>query len=174
MNPDRTIQLQPSWKSQFWLLAGGVLLLPLLGIGLILLVRARRVVKSAVYLIRDKSISITSTSHPSREMVISDIKDVSVRQSWIGKKLDVGDIGIRQESGETSWLLGQENPHQLAGLIRHAARAEQMRLQQQEKRERRTPDYDPGSMERMEYLTGIWQQGLISDEEFRKEREHFE
>jgi hypothetical protein len=29
-------------------------------------------------------------------------------------------------------------------------------------------------MERMDYLTGLWQQGLVSDDDFEKEKKHFE
>lgn len=173
MNLDRTIQLRPSWKSQFWLLAVGVLLLPFLGAGIILFWKAWKEVKAVTYLIRDQSISIQSSGQV-QEFLISDIQDITVRQTWIGKKLNVGNIGIQLVHGESVWLLGQEDPRQLAGLIRHAAKAEQMRLQHREKREKRTPNYDPGSLERMEYLTGIWQQGLISDEDYQKERKHFE
>ena len=47
-------------------------------------------------------------------------------------------------------------------------------MMQEKKTERPEPEHEPGSMDRMDYLTGLWQQGLISDRDFDKEKRHFE
>jgi hypothetical protein len=63
-----------------------------------------------------------------------------------------------------------EKPHNLAEMIKKAAAHRRQILKEQEKTEPRQPDTKPGEMERVNYLTGLWQQGLISDEEFEKQR----
>ena len=71
-------------------------------------------------------------------------------------------------------LRGIENPFNLKGMLDKAISAEKKRQQEKKRTEPREPDHDPGTMERMDYLTGLWQQGLVSDEDYEKEREHFE
>jgi hypothetical protein len=70
--------------------------------------------------------------------------------------------------------MGLENPAELSGMILKAAKAERKRLEQQKIQQNKQPEFSPGSIERLNYLTGLWQQGLITDEEFEKERKHFD
>jgi len=172
MSKEKTIHLKPEWKAYFWLLVWGVILIPFFGIGLILIWYAHKKRSGCHYEIHDRFIKGES-GNISQKIDLCDIENVEVSQRWIDKKLDTGTIELSANASSLV-LIGLDEPHQLAGMIRHASRAERKRLETQKKTETKSPDYDPGSLPKMDYLTGLWQQGLISDEDFKQERKHFE
>jgi hypothetical protein len=59
-------------------------------------------------------------------------------------------------------------------MILKAAEAERYRVEQQAKNKREQPQTSPGSLDKLDYLTGLWQQGLLSNEDFKREKKHFE
>lgn len=172
MSKDKSIQLQPEWKAYFWLLFWGVLLFPLLGIGLILIRKAYKKRSEHFYEIHDRFIQAT-TPNETQKLDLSTIETVEVVQRWIDKQLDVGTVELTANASSIS-LVGMDDPHQLAEMIRHAVQVEKVRLESRQKSEARSPNYDPGSLSKIDDLTGLWQQGLISDEDYKKERKHFE
>lgn len=172
MSDDKFIHLQPEWKAFFWILFSGVLLTPVFGVGLLLIWAIHKKRSDQVYEIHNRFIRAIYRDK-TRKIDLRDIIKVAVEQRWIDRKLDVGTVELSTNSRSIS-LLGMDDPHHLAGMIRHAAKAEKKRFETQQKTEAITTDHDPGSLHKMDYLTGLWQQGLISDKEFKKERKHFE
>ncbi len=72
--------------------------------------------------------------------------------------------------------MGQPNPENLSDMISAAIRAERKRIEELNRVEVSPQEEppSPGTLDKLDYLTGLWQQGLLSDEDFKKEKKHFE
>jgi hypothetical protein len=101
------------------------------------------------------------------------IQEVKVHQTWIDKKFSIGKLVLITETKSVE-MIGIQNPHSLADLILKAAEAEKLRNNTTEKIQKTPTKTGPESLDRLDYLTGLWQQGLLSDEDFKKEKKHFE
>lgn len=169
---DKVIILGISWKNHFVGYALSVLLIPLFGIGLLGLYWVYKRQKRTTYRVSDTQITSRDSQY-QRNIDLVNIDKVEVQQNWLQEKLNVGDLKLHT-SATSMTLYGMENPYNLKGLLDRAI-AEQKRLQEQQKQTKVSePDAKPGTKDRMDYLTGLWQQGLVSNEEFEKERKHFE
>lgn len=171
-NPQKTFDLSTSWKNHLIGYILSVLAIPLFGIGLVGLYWVYKRQNRHTYTVSDTQITVQDSKY-HRTVDLVDIDRVSVDQSWLQEKMDVGDVILHTSALEVP-LYGLENPYQLKKLIEKAIAAERKRKKEQDKTKRREPEYDPGTMDKMDYLTGLWQQGLVSDEDYEKERKHFE
>lgn len=169
---DKTFELRTSWKNHIAGYILSILAIPLAGIGLIALYLIYRRQKRYSYTVTDTQIIAENTRY-HRTIDLVDIDRVTVAQDWIQDKMGVGDVVLHTSALEVP-LYGMENPFHLKKLIEQGIAAEKGRQQEEQKTGPREPEYDPGTMERMDYLTGLWQQGLVSDEDYEKERRHFE
>lgn len=169
---NKTIDLQPSWKNHILGYVISVLLIPLFGLGLIGLYWVYKQQTKYSYTFSDTQISSRDDKY-QRNIDLVNIENVDLEQSWLQKKMGVGNL-VLYTSATSMTLRGLENPVTFKDTIEQAITALKKQQQQKKKTEPRQPDHDPGTMERMDYLTGLWQQGLVSDEEFEKERKHFE
>ena len=173
MEKDKKIGLHPDWRSWFWWYLWGILLIPLLGIGIYIIWRAQKTRKSIRYEIYDRYI-VSKDSKYSQRVDLADISGIDVRRRWIDKKFNTGDLLIGSPVSDME-LLGIRDPEETAGLIRHAVAAEKKRLSEMQKSaEPDSVNHNPGTLDKLDYLTGLWQQGLISDDDFKQERKHFE
>lgn len=172
--PDsKSIELTTSWKNHLPGYALSVLLIPVFGIGLLGLYWVRKRQQRLSYRVTDTRISSRDAQY-QRNVDLVSIDQVEVHQSWLQERLDVGDVEL-QTPASSMTLFGMEDPYHLKGLLEKAIAAQKKKHHQTEsRREAREPEYDPGSMEKINYLTGLWQQGLMSDEDYKKERKHFE
>lgn len=168
----KSVELTISWKNHLPGYVLSVLLIPLFGIGLLGLYWVRKRQQRLSYLVTDTRISSREAQY-QRNVDLVSIERVEVRQSWLQEKLGVGDLELHT-SASSMTLFGMENPCQLKGMLEKAIAAQKKQQQSEEERESRKPEYDPGSMDKIDYLTGLWQQGLMSDEDYEKERRHFE
>ena len=57
--------------------------------------------------------------------------------------------------------------------IKLAVEAEQKRITAEQVVKPREVKSDPGTIDRVDYLMGLWQQGLISNEDYQEERKKF-
>ena len=169
---EKTIQLKPSHYHFFWWYLSGLLLLPFFGIGFILIFLAYRKQSVQTYKIGNYSIKKSDNSY-SETIDLVNIQVIKVHQRWIDKKFQLGDLVLTTES-KTLKLIGLQNPHSLSDLILKAAEAEKSRISATEKVASTPAKNAPESLDRLDYLTGLWQQGLLSDEDFKKEKKHFE
>lgn len=168
-----SIQLRPNWKRWFWGYAIGVLLIPLLGLGLFIIWRVYNTQRSYLYTVTNRRIKSVDRTFSS-SVDLSNIIEVSVTQNLFQNLFGIGDVKVATDSREIV-LLGQEDPEQLAETLRHAVQAEKKRIEQSKNiRKRPEPPAPPGTLDKMDYLTGLWQQGLISEEDFKKEKKHFD
>lgn len=169
---NKTIDLQPSWKNHILGYGISVLLIPLFGIGLIVLYWVYKQQKKYSYTFSDTQISSRDDKY-QRNIDLVNIENVELEQSWLQKKMGVGDL-VLYTSATSMTLRGMNNPLTFKDAIEKAITAQKQHQQEKQKTKPRQPDRDPGTMERMDYLTGLWQQGLVSDEDFEKEKKHFE
>lgn len=169
---NKTIALDPSWKNYILGYAISFLLIPFFGLGLVGLYLVRKQQKKYSYTFSDTQISSQDDKY-QRNIDLVNIEEVEVQQSWLQSKMEVGNL-VLSTSASSMTLVGMEDPAQLKQLLEKAIAAEKKRLQQKEKAKPKDPEYDPGSMDKMDYLTGLWQQGLVSDEDYKKEKKHFE
>ncbi|MFH5831233.1 PH domain-containing protein [Halalkalibaculum sp. DA384] len=168
----KKITLTPSWKHYFIAYVLSVLAIPLFGIGLIAFYFVRKKHKNIRFAVTDTQISsIDSKYHRNIDLV--NIEKVTIEQGWLQEKLNVGTL-LLSTSATSVELIGMENPGQLKQMIEEAIARQ--KKQQEKKNFRRTqdPKHKPGSMDKMDYLTGLWHQGLLSEEDFESERKNFE
>ncbi len=169
---EKQIALQPSWKNHILGYAISILLIPLFGIGLISLYFVYQRQKKYSYTFTDTQISSRDDKY-QRNIDLVNIDKVEIKQSWLQRKIGVGNV-VLYTSATSMTLRGMQNPANLKELLQKAIAAEKKRHQKREKTKPKQPDHKPGSMDKMDYLTGLWQQGLVSDEDFKKEKKHIE
>lgn len=168
----KSVKLKPKLSYHFWWYCLGVLLAPLLGYGVYLILKKRRELQAVTYRITDDTITIEEVNY--RENVdLVNIHSAEIEQRWMDERFGIGTVILKTDSREVK-LKGVEQPERLSDMILQAAAAIRERLKNEQKRERSIPDRNAGSLDKMDYLTGLWQQGLITNEEYEKERRHFE
>ena len=168
----KTISLSPSWKNHILGYAISILLIPVLGIGLLGLYWVRKQQKKHAYQFSDTQITSRDEKY-QRNIDLVNIDQVELQQSWLQQKMGVGNI-VLQTSATSMTLLGMDNPQNIKSVLEKAIYAEKERQKEKTKAAPKEPDHRPGSMDKMDYLTGLWQQGLVSDEDYEEERKHFE
>ncbi|MDR9414877.1 MAG: hypothetical protein RI564_01245 [Gracilimonas sp.] len=165
-NSQRSITLTPSWKAFIWQYGLGILLVPVL-IGLYILWRTRKTHAGIRYEITDQKITVVD-GHISQNIDLVDIRKAVAEE----KKFGVGTVTIKT-SGREIELVGLSDPSRIADSIEKAVQAELKRIEAKKQAKPRETQYEPGEMDRLDYLTGLWQQGLISDEDFENEQQKF-
>lgn len=173
---NKFIELVPGWRSYFWYYLGAAILVPLI-IGIVLFWLIHRHRHRIVYRIYDSRIVRRGNDKIEPAMIdLLDIGEVRIQQTWIEKRFDSGTVVLVNAggSGDSLHLLGMYRPGDLQKMIRQSIERE--RRLQKSREEKVQPKEDPASLslDNMDYLTGLWQQGLISNEDFEKERKHFE
>lgn len=167
---NKTITLTPSWKNYFWGYFFGFLLLPVL-VGIIILWSTNKRRKNLRFEISDNSIAVIQGSD-KQELSLVDILSTSVEQSKLQSLFNIGDIHLQANVSEMV-LTGIKDPSILLDKIDTAIAYQKEQLKASKKVKPREPSHDPGTLDKMDYLTGLWQQGLISDEDYDKERKNF-
>ena len=169
---EKTITLKSSWKNHLLEYILSIIFVPLFGIGLLGLYWVYKKQNKYNYTFSDTQISSRDQKY-QRNIDLVNIEKVSVQQNWIQKKLAVGDI--RLETTATSMTLrGIADPFDLKDMLEKAISVQKERQKKKKRTKPKQPDRDPGTMDRLDYLTGLWQQGLVSDEDFEKEKKRFE
>jgi hypothetical protein len=170
--PDKSFIIYPEKTYHFWWFIAGILLIPLLGAGIYIIYRKYRELSSITYKVTDHQISEIN-QNIAATIDLADIHDISVEKRWIDKNFDIGTLNIKTGTHSLQ-MLGIKNPEKLSSLIMAAAEAERRRLAEINKLNKAKPIVPPENLDKLDYLTGLWQQGLISDDDFKKERKHFE
>ncbi len=168
----KKITLKPSWKQYFTGYVLSVLTIPLFGVGLLALYFVREKHTSVDYTVTDTQISSTDAKY-HRNIDLVNVEEVTVQQSWLQEKLNIGTI-VLKTSAVSMELAGMEQPVQLKETIQQAVAVQKEQHKKQDVRKHPAPKYKPGSMEKMDYLTGLWQQGLLSEEDYKDEKKNFE
>lgn len=169
---EKKYTLTPSWKQYFWAYLLSVLTIPLLGTGLIAFYLTWKKHHETSYVVTDSQITLIGKKY-RRNVDLVDIDRVEVARSGMKKKLGIGTI-ILYTSALRLELKGIEQPEEVGNILEKAIRTGRQQTRQQEQQGSSSPSYDPGAMDKIEYLTGLWQQGLLSEEDYQRERKHIE
>lgn len=172
MEKEKTVILSPDWRNLFWWWLAGLLLLPLYGAGLALLWFAWRKWRSVRFVIEERHI-LCRYRDGDRRIDLASIDSARADQGVVERLFGIGSVHLGIGSGSVE-MPGMKNPHRLASMITKAAASERGRLARKSPRPVPPDAPDPGTLDKMDYLTGLWQQGLISDEEFDREKRYFE
>ncbi|MEO1021135.1 MAG: hypothetical protein AAFW89_01210 [Bacteroidota bacterium] len=164
MDSKKFIVLSPHWKAFATAYIAGICLLPLAGIGLLILFSTWKRQTALSFEIHDTFI-LFKEEHYEQRVELHTIQNVELIEGAFGT--------------QTLRFTGSFLPIEFSGLteavhIKHSieqAIAHQKSLLEQQLRVKpRETEFKPGSMDRIDYLTGLWQQGLISDEDYDLER----
>jgi len=169
---EKTIVLHSTWKAFSLSYLIGFLLIPVLGAGLYIIWKTFKKHSSRLYKISDTHITAADGKY-SQKIDLINIASVEVSRSGFDRFFNTGTLHIKAAVSEIE-LMGIEHPEKLKEAIETAVQALIDQRAKEKQPKPREASYDAGSMDRLDYLTGLWQQGLIDDEEFDRERKHFE
>lgn len=168
---EKMIELQPKKSHNFWWFVLGILLAPIL-VGFYLLYKKYSELSNTHYKIMDQTITTVNPTY-TETVDIANINDVKIHQRWIDEQFGIGSLQLITNTRKVD-LVGLENPKNLADMILKAAEAERYRIEQQTTKEKNKKQSAPGNLDKLDYLTGLWQQGLISNDDYLQEKKHFE
>jgi hypothetical protein len=120
------------------------------------------------YLISDHSIQI-QTANDDTTISLVNITDVSGRRHLRLPFTNFGKVIIASNDRQFE-MIGIKDASTLAGIIKQAAEAAVARERQRSGPMRYTPPiHAAGTLEQKNDLVGLWQQGMLTDEEYREE-----
>lgn len=174
----RTLDVRSSRLAHLWGYLAGVLLLPAAGIGLYLIWRLERRVANTRLIVEERRIRIRTGGDPrdpdgERILDVSAIVKVESHPlpppgGWFG----LGALVVHGGAGEVRIGGLRKVGHLRQAIERSIAEAgERKRAGTGERRG--TTRTKPGSTDQMNELTLLWQQGLVSDEDFEREKGKF-
>lgn len=168
----KSISYSPNWRLLRKEFIISILLIPVLGVGLILFFRYKKRLNREIYFISDTEISIHSGGEQTR-ILFEHLTGVEVRDhiDFMGQK--VASIVIATSKG--TFVLKALKEYALLGsaLEQILAQVESHRKIVAERKKIEVKQ-DPGSLERLNDLMGMWQAGLLSDEAYLTEKKKFE
>lgn len=167
----RVFTLRPEQSHYFWQTVTGILLIPLLGVGIYLLYKIHNRRKNTKYELSDRAIT-TITPNVTSVLDLANVQIIDLEQSATDKWFSIGTLIIKSES-KSIRLVGIKSPESISDIIMAAANRLRAELEAERKKKLQKPKMAPGVMDKMDYLTGLWQQGLITNEEYDKERKYF-
>lgn len=167
----RVFILQPERSHYFWKILFGTLLIPLFGAGLFLLYKVHLNRKNTEYQLSDRAITVIRPEHTSA-LDLTDVQSIDIEQSVTDKWFSIGTL-ILKSGSKTVQLMGIKDPGSISEIILTSAKRLREELEAERKSKQREPKAPPGVIDKMDYLTGLWQQGLISNEDYERERKYF-
>lgn len=171
-NSEQIITLKPSWKQFFTAYVLSVLAIPLFGLGLVALYFVRRKHNRLRYKISDSRITRIDEKYEHNIDVV-DIENLEIQKSWLDQKLHIGTLVLHTSASKMK-LEGLDDPQKFKNILAQAVESEKEQQKQRDQIKEKETKYQPGNMERIDYLTGLWQQGLLSDEDYKSERKDLE
>ncbi len=167
--------LRPSWKAFLPQYLLCILLTPVFGIGLLFLVYVYSLHRNSFYQISDHSILIARSGKETHSIQIAELDSTRVERSWLDSKTGIGTLIITSARDADEYrMVGLQDPEKLKSVLDTAIHFERDRKEFSQEVQDHSPDYAPGTMDPLNELVGMWQQGLITDEEFERERKKFE
>ena len=165
-----TFELRPEWNYNLLAYIISVLLMPI-GIGLILFFLYKSRLEDRRFVITNDSI------HAYKKDDVTSIQIRHVEKMYITRTLseefsDLGTLHI-EGNGKKIKMLGMRNPEEIQHAIEMAQKMYRKTDEIFEKDRSWHQDVEVGGLDPMDELVGLWQQGLISNEDFEKEREKF-
>jgi len=171
-NNHEQFNLEPSWKHFFFTYVLSILAIPIVGLGLVALYLVREERKTHQYIITNFRITAIDEKY-EHNVDLVDIEHIDLLQTSWQKRLGIGSL-LLHTSASNMKLAGIEQPQKYKEILEQAITFQHKQQQQRPEIEEKQTEYNPGNRERINYLTGLWQQGLISEQEYKEEKKHFE
>ncbi|MFU8858954.1 MAG: PH domain-containing protein [Cyclonatronaceae bacterium] len=168
---ENTYSLQPDWQHYFIPFVIAMLLIPVLFIGMFIIYYYRTLLMETWYHIGNDRITRSFRKNHS-QIMLSEITDMDVTYNMLHKKFGLGNVHIRG-AGKEVILEGVSNPVQLVETIQLAVDQIQLARQTELKPKNDFEDLKTGAADQMNYLVGLWQQGLITNEDYELERKKY-
>lgn len=170
--PKKIFALKPDWKYNLFPYIISVLLLPVFGIGILVFIYFYRRISSLNYAISDDDIAITDGKE-THTLLLKDIRSVSISKTWAEQQTGLGTLHL--QSGESEFqLIGVNQPEDIKDAIELALASIREHLKATQKADEGLyPEINPGGLEHMNTLVGLWQQGLISNDDYEAEKKKF-
>lgn len=173
--PEKSYTLKLSWKRYLFHYLICVALIPVFGIGLLAAVYVFSRHYTSFYRITDDKIMIAIAGKEPVSLNIGKIDSTRTEYSWLDSKTGIGTLILtHQKDSEQYRLEGLDNPEKLKTILDLAIRQEKDQKEFKEDVDQHAPRYSPGTLDPMNDLVGLWQQGLITDEQFEEEKKKFE
>lgn len=129
--------------------------------------RVRKLPKE-YYLVSDHSIQVKSYKEDTTISLVN-ITEVTSQRHWQIPFTTFGKVLLRA-NGSQHIMRGLKDAASIAEIIRQAVDAAIARESQKSGPTKFTPPlHAPGTLEQMNDLVGLWQQGILTDEEYREE-----
>jgi hypothetical protein len=168
---EKIYTLKPEWKYNLLPYLFSIILLPVFGLGLILYWYFNKRIAHMVYQITNDKVTVIH-NESIKSIAIPEIEALSVTRTWSEQKGSLGTLHI-SGAGKHIALLGIDRVDDIKDALEMAIANEKLRLSQVDKTKSDYPDVKVGGLEQMNNLVGLWQQGLISNEDFKKEKSKF-
>lgn len=161
--------LKTNWRYYYKAIVWGIILLPLL-VGLFILIYIYFRVQNQAYIVHDDRIQDRNSG---ASVSIDDIKEVRKNNRVEIAKVIIHDLQIVGSSSSII-LRGIENASVIKESIDQLISFKKELKESEEKRNAVQIKQDPGSLERLNDLAGLLQEGLISYDDYLQERKKFE
>jgi hypothetical protein len=168
---EKIYTLKPEWKYNLLPYFFSIILLPVFGLGIIVYwYYNKRIVHKKYQITNDKVTEIDNAYIKS--IAITEIEALSVTRTWSEQQSNLATLHI-SGAGKHIALLGIDRVDDIKDALEMAIANEKLHQSQDDKSKSDYPDVKIGGLEQMNNLVGLWQQGLISNEDFEKEKDKF-
>lgn len=164
--------LEPDWRYNFVPYTIAILLLPLAGLGILIFAYYARRITGLQYHISNDDITVYKTDGNTR-FPIKHIQNIELTQTRAERWFELGTLHLTTNSG-TLDIIGISSPHQIKEALEIAIAKEVKWTELDQKARGEYTDIKIGGLQSMDELVGLWQQGLISEDEYNRERKKFE
>lgn len=167
---DEAFEFRPEWNYNLLAYIISVLLMPI-GVGLFLFFYYKSRLDDIRYVITNDSIHAYKKKGET-SIQIRNVEKMYVTTNWSETMADLGTLVVEGE-GKTIKMIGIRAPVEIQNAIEMARKMFKKKDEIFEKDRTWHKEVKVGGLESMDNLVGLWQQGLISNEDFEKERQKF-
>jgi hypothetical protein len=169
----KMMEYRPNWKIFAKEFIIGIILIPFFGIGLVVLMYYYVALSKIVYHFSDDEIIISLSPTYKEYVPIGDLTETNLVKSTFLGRFQTDTLIIKTPSSQFT-LRGIANAHFIQKVLESSIAQHRKQIKNKQEREKFTTTAHPGSLEKLNDLVGLWQQGLISDEDYFNERRKFE
>lgn len=142
----------------------------LFGYGFFVMQKLKKQLSEVSYQVfNDRIVLKDPSQNLDKSLRIEDLVSVRRTQSLEQSRFGLSDLHLKTEQ-ESAVMVGIEKGEQLEDVLIIAIEKEKRRKAMQERAKGDYTEFRVGGLENMNDLVGMWQQGLISDEDFEAEQ----
>lgn len=174
---------RPDWRIFLLPYIIGIVLVPFLGAGIWIIFHYRKRWKNMIYKISDSAVHYQADQMET-VIPLSAIQSCETSYPPLSRKFGYGSIIIsylkqndpteKTDRPGTAVLQGIHSAEEIALLIENAAFSERERIDMRLEAESGKPAHPTGTLDKKNELVGLWQQGLITEEDFQHEMKQFD